>query len=488
MDLMRVAYGEDRIVGKKFPQEEHIENAQKKHENETDLQYEMRMYTFNRMSEKRDLDKALNHSKDMNPNGFWEMLYTVQGCHYRFFDLDRLDKLKEEKTKSFCKIVSQGLVQSDPQYIDKVIFMIRHPRSVAKSQEKLVRPSPLGDLSKMKIDGEQIKIHTPEMFINVTSTVSHWLLRFNTVPVHYVIYDDLLENPEKVLSGISDFLGEDGNNKDAAKQINKKLRRSYPEEVENDLWGDAEFIYKQFVKKDYKSIVDFSKRQDTATFNNNLNFFCFRSGNGVRPQFCKMCRKNEPKIIQKQRNQAESKKIKWEDEPCMYECAYIHGYKKLSVNESIDNNFWKDGIEPINIAEEVVVEQGEKTMAEDTVFRQSEIKIVLDNLDIFKYEYPDVRKRDWDNFVAKKGGCSCTKKIIDGFKRDIDKTNSIFSKLMGKEVSMYFAGPIQDPVVKEFDSIQDVEAFLKKLKNQGKQIKSATPAPNGKGGYILVVL
>lgn len=127
-------------------------------------------------------------------------------------------------------------------------------------------------------------------------------------------------------------------------------------------------------------------------------------------------------------------------------------------------------------------------MVEDIVFGRTEIQIILDNIEIFQYEFPGVRGRDWKNFISKKGGCSCTQNIIQKLKENPIKTNEIFSQLLDKKINLYFPGPIDNPIVKEFSTLSDMEVFLKTLKNQGKHIKSATPAPDGKGGYILVVI
>jgi len=492
MDLLRVAYGSDRILGKKFPQEEKLKKIQEKQSKETEDQYNARMYLFSQMSEKRNLEKQINYLKDMNPNGFWESLYTVQGCKYNFLDYDNLNSLLHEKSKSICKIVSQGLIKSDPQYIDKIIMMIRHPRAIAKSQEKLIRPSPLGDLSQITIDGKEIKIHTPEMFIHVTCLVTQWLIKFNHVPVYNVIYDDLIESPEETLRGVEEFLGEKGNFEDAIKQIDKTLKRSLPENIENSLWDEAEFIYDCFINKDYQSIIDFYERNDTATYQKSLSFTCLRSGNQVQDSLCKLCRKNDEKFIENQIKTAGRRDIDWENQPCIYECGYNLGYKSLTIQESIENNFWKENINPINIPEDsildAIIDNGERNMAENIIFNKNIIQLIIDNIDIFKYEYPNIKDKTWKLFLEKKGGCSCTKSIIKEFKSDIEKINSILSELLNQKVNLNFYGPLKNPIVKEFPSLSEMELFLKELKSKGTHIQSATPSPNGQGGYIMVIM
>jgi len=499
MDLMRVAYGKDRLLGKKFPQEEQIEQMKKQGDNESDAQYQTRMYVMSQRRDDEAVKKNLEHAKDMNPNGFWEMLYTVQGCHYRFNDLDRLDDLLKEETKSFCKIVSQGLAKSDPQYIDKVIFMIRHPRAVAKSQEKLSRPGPLGELSNATIDGEPIKIHTPEMFINVTGMVSNWFIRNPNVQVHYVIYDELLEDPSTVLNGVRKFIGEDGDFGNAIKRINKKLRRSQPEDVKNNLWADAEFVYDHFVARKYQEIADYLERPDIQININNTNYMCLRNGLRVTPAICKVCRAKKSTYIENQKKSERVHPRNWEKQPCVFECGYNIEFKPLSIEESIKNNFWKDGVDPINIpieeslvSKEVDTEKGKGEIVSKNIKKlvlgKEEIDQILENKEIFQYEFPEVSDKDWETFTKKRNCGACRKRVVGPMRKQPDKMNVIFSKLLGEEVEICYPGPIDTPIIEEFDNIVDMQKFLKSLKEQGKQIQNATPSPNGKGGYLLVVM
>lgn len=352
MDLMRVAYGEERLLGTKFPSQDRIEKAEKQRPNESDEKYRIRKYVMDRMKEESKVEKRFEETKDMNPNGFWEMLYTVQGCHYRFGDLDRLDKLLKEEKKSFCKIVSQGLANSDPKYVDKVIFMIRHPRAVAKSQERLRRPGPMGAVAQAQIDGENIKIHTPEMFIDVTGMASKWIIRNPEIPIYHVLYDELLEKPEEILDGIQEFIGEKGNISEASKQINKKLRRSMPEEVDNPLWEDAEFVYEKFLEREYEEIVKYLSKPDIVFNRMKERFTCLRSRIPVNHVICSVCRNKKSTYIDNQKKILEKYNIDWRNEPCIFECGYNYGFKQLTVEESIKHNFWEDGVDPLNIEEQ----------------------------------------------------------------------------------------------------------------------------------------
>ena len=121
------------------------------------------------------------------------------------------------------------------------------------------------------------------------------------------------------------------------------------------------------------------------------------------------------------------------------------------------------------------------------IFDQSLLKTIMDNLEIFKYEYPEVGEKNWTDF-KNKPQCKCRKAIFETLKADPEKLNRIFSKLLSESVEIFFPAPIDQPIVKEFETLVQLESFLKELKAQGKIIRSATPSPNGKGGFLLIVL
>jgi hypothetical protein len=336
MDLLRVTFGEDRILGKKFPQEEHIEEMRKQREEESDKQHAARMYMIKNMRDQEKLEESLKESKDMNPNGFWEMLYTVQGIYYRFHDADRLEKILVEEKKSICKIVSQGLMQSDPKYIDKVIYMIRHPRAVAKSQERLKRSWPLN--SEPTVNGEPQPIHTPEMYVNVTTMASRWFLKYPEVQVHYVHFDELIEDPERILNGVQEFLGE-GDFSKAINQINPKLRRSLPQDIDSPFWEDAEMVYKLFTEKNHQGVIDYMSDPSLTIHRKNKRIPCARVRNFRTEDQCLMCKTNRT-TRDNFKKEAIRKNIYWYNEPCIFECAHDFDNELKTIEESIKNNFW----------------------------------------------------------------------------------------------------------------------------------------------------
>lgn len=340
MDLMRVALGEDRILGKKFPQEEQIEEIREQGEEETDEQYAVRMYVFKKTRDEEKIMADLAESKDMNPNGFWEMLYTVQGCHYRFFDSDRLEKILTEETPSVCKIVSQGLVGTDPRYITKMIYMIRHPRAVAKSQERLKRQYPFSEDGKFIVNGEEVKIHTPEMYINVTAMASRYLNKYKDIPVLYVFFDDLITKPQETLAKVKEFLGE-GDFEKAAAQIEPKLNRSEPENIDSPFWEDAEFVYDHFINQDFEAIKEYLMEPTRMIHRKNKKWLCVRMMSPKVEDECLHCMNSET-VRRNYQKTAEGKKIDWRNEPCIFECAHIVDKPKKTIQDSIRYNHWLD--------------------------------------------------------------------------------------------------------------------------------------------------
>ena len=139
-----------------------------------------RMKQWKKNSEHRDT--RTDHSKMMNPNGFWEDgRFTVRGLSWRFNCREELDGYLTEEKPTCVKIVSQGLIQTDPRYISKMVYLIRHPRNVAKSQENLVT-----ELDQMFGDKNTLKMHTPKMYLNVTAQASRG---FEPSNVNSSVYD-----------------------------------------------------------------------------------------------------------------------------------------------------------------------------------------------------------------------------------------------------------------------------------------------------------
>jgi hypothetical protein len=126
-------------------------------------------------------------------------------------------------------------------------------------------------------------------------------------------------------------------------------------------------------------------------------------------------------------------------------------------------------------------------MVKRILFNADIEKVIRSNLDIFAYEYPDVPKKDIEEY-KKKPNCNCKRALFESFREDMQKFNSIMSKMMEEEVEVYFVRPLEEPMVKEFENIVEMESFLKDLKSRGIVIRSATPSTNGRGGWIMVIM
>jgi hypothetical protein len=282
-------------------------------------------------------------AKDLNPTGFWECPFTVRGVQFRPNREDQLKQLEAESKRNLtvCKIVSGGLAQSDPRYIDKIVFMLRHPRSVAKSQERLRRNEKYKKLNGESIDLYQDKVvHSPKMFIQTTVMAAAWLKKHPEIPVHYVLFDDLISYPEGTLLGIQQFLGE-GNFLAAASAIRSDLKRSYPEQKKSNLWGDAEYVWDKFLAKDFSALAKFSRDITRPISREGRSWPCARLQAPVVEAHCRACRHSSSfraKLIE----DAEKNRINWQEEPCGFECGNDLDSSPITLDESIENNFWRN--------------------------------------------------------------------------------------------------------------------------------------------------
>ena len=341
MLLLRKALGEDRIIGTEFPQEKRILSMLSASPNESLVEYENRKDLFE--IQQPNWRKELEESKDMNPNGFWECPFTVGGCYYTFRMADLLTKIKKDKEENkppkICKIVSQGLPPSDPDYITKIVYLIRHPRAVAKSQERLKRDHIVPEFLQENLPEGWDKEHTPQMYINVTGAACRFFLKYPDIPTTFINYDDLIEEPKETILKIEQFVGEEGSWNEATELINPKLRRSYPQDLDHKLWEDAEEVYKLFNDKDFKGVLAYLSNPSRAINKQQQSYYCLRMNRNVRNMECNQCLNND--VVKKNYIKlAESKGIKWEEYPCAFECASINS--GMSVKQSIKENHWSN--------------------------------------------------------------------------------------------------------------------------------------------------
>jgi len=366
MDIQRVAHGDDCIVGEKFPQETRAQMRKDLLEiqpREEWFNHQIRKYLIEKELLSQELSKNPEEEKykDMNPEGFWECLFTVPGIIYRPQVSHHLKEVRQGKFR-VVKVVSQGLMASDPSYIGKIIYMMRHPRAVAKSQERLTRGFNWTDEDGNVHNAfEGIVIHTPEMYIQVTVMAAQWFLANPRIPVLFVNFEDLVSDPKTEIDRMAEFVGQ-GDYKKAYDVVQPKLNRSKHEDIPNPLWEDAEFVYGQFTKaaksinagegrskanRCFKKIVDYFMDPRRAFNREKRNWKCYRAKRQASENICKQCYGN-PVVAANFRNHSEELEgfvsRHWSKEPCLFECGMDLDRKEpyLTIEESIEKNWWKD--------------------------------------------------------------------------------------------------------------------------------------------------
>lgn len=323
MDCLRTAFGDDRIIGNKFPQEERVHLGLDKHTEETDYEFAARRYVTDLTNPNAERDFTV--SRDLNPNGFWECRYSVRGITWHM-GMPEIDK-------QICKIVSQGLIASNPDYINRIIYMLRAPRQVAKSQERLKRLPFLTHEEELNSD---FKIHSPDMFINVTYQACKWIVAHPEVPVILVDFDDLIMYPDRTLGKVREFLDEGDFSKHT---IDPKLKRSYPQDIDNYLWEYADTIYEFMKNKEYGKVISYFEKNSKMIYRDKVTTFCTRLRQRMAYNECVTC-KNHCSLVNTLINRAEAKGIAWKQEPCLFDCLTNPFGEHISMDESIRNNHW----------------------------------------------------------------------------------------------------------------------------------------------------
>ena len=281
----------------------------------------------------------------MNPDGFWEDgRFSVRGLSYRVSTKKLLCQIQEAKKPFFAKIVSQGLGKTDPTYVDKVVYMLRHPRAVAKSQERLGREKYVTEDGRAFEVNDEV-IHTPEMFINVTIAAARWFVENPSIPYIIVHFDNLIEDPEEEMRRLQWFYQE-GDFVEAASIVNPKLRRSYPEKIDNSLWGEAEMAFKLFEAHRFDEVLRFFDDPKRLIHRESRNWQCVRYGGGANESQCKVC-KASSEFRASLITYADSEGIPWRERPCAFEVAFDVDHLHVSIAHSIAHNFWEEDDESI---------------------------------------------------------------------------------------------------------------------------------------------
>lgn len=304
------------------------------------IRKEAKDYIANKLKVKRHSGMPEDR-KDLNPTGFWECPFSVRGIVWE----SGLRNIFKLFTKDRCmKIVSSGLRHTEPRYVDKMIYLLRDPREVAKSQERLSREKyqdkegRIIDLGKIK----DAKIHSPEMYIQSNLTAAQWFLDNPDVPKIIVRYEDLILRADDTLQKIGDFIGKDMSA--AKKHINPDLYRSKTtEEIPHPQFEDAYEIYNLFLENKYQEVLDVVRRKESENRKANEHWICTRLKLKTCEAHCLACRENQ-KFQDSLRKYAAFRNINWRNEPCMFECGITDTFpgEPITIEESIANNFWLD--------------------------------------------------------------------------------------------------------------------------------------------------
>lgn len=163
-------------------------------------------------------------ARERNRNGFWEIptLSVYEGLTNYYKDIG----IEGDVIKVFAGV----LAKSEPKLINKVIVMLREPRTMLSSMV-------------------QCREFVPEQITPFTEMLAHHLramkafLEGNEKEFLVVRYEKLLEKPEKTMKAVCGFIGR-GDYKYGARVIDKKLNRSAPLEA-GDI-SQLEKIYESF--------------------------------------------------------------------------------------------------------------------------------------------------------------------------------------------------------------------------------------------------
>ena len=146
-------------------------------------------------------DKPMTESHEVNNPGFWEVSEVItRGLNDNYYD------------GIVIKVNALGLVKSDPQFINRAIFMDRDPEAVAKSWCK-VRHSDVRNVDKAL------------PIIKARRTAALAWLRDNRIPTYRIQYEDLLRKPIVIMKRVNSYLGR-GDYRWGAKYVKPKYDHS----------------------------------------------------------------------------------------------------------------------------------------------------------------------------------------------------------------------------------------------------------------------
>lgn len=200
--------------------------------------YPISMKVRNGMSIDAGIDIPIVQESAMrNPTGFWEVGNITRNA---------LTDASVTGYDGLCvKVVLDALFRSDPCIIDKVVMMVRHPRHVVDSYIKVEPKYNTAD------DVVGIIMSLIENFI----TVMKWM-RNKNVMFKLVIFEEMLEDPVKILSDICDWVGR-GEGKYATEIIKKRHVTAHGVEGSWKIMDEAEKIYQMCVDRHISGLLNY---------------------------------------------------------------------------------------------------------------------------------------------------------------------------------------------------------------------------------------
>jgi hypothetical protein len=342
MNIMQDILGKDKMIGHKFPMIVQGRAAAEKATDEDKKAFLEYLYSV------KDLEKS-NKIKELNPNGFWEDgRFSVTGLAYKESTRGLVSDILKSADTKFCKIVSSGLNNTDPTLVDKIIYVIRDPHEVAKSQEKLRREGTFINSEGKRINlFEDMTINTPMMFIQSVISWAKFVLDNTTIPILYVQHQRLMTEPKEEVNKIIKFVGKRViPNKRKAKKahniVDTSLYRSKVlEDKPSGLWEEAYVMYSFLVANTPKMALKYISNPKLQFNRATSRWICSRVRLPMIHAHCIGCKSNK-EFREQLKTEGERNNADWKNEPCAYEVAYDLDNPHISIKESIKNNFWKE--------------------------------------------------------------------------------------------------------------------------------------------------
>jgi hypothetical protein len=174
--------------------------------------------------------------KDANPAGFWESELR-RGIYYKTNPDPKTGAylFPKDTQQHAVKVFVPGLIRTDRAFINKVVATVRPWRQYLRSLGRLYEMEREAKRAKRKNDTEAL----PDP-VYMSPVIEWWIENFSLVsdivtrryPFYMVAYESVLEDPDKTLRGVFDWLG-DGDVEAAIRHVEPALQ------TQNDVADDS---------------------------------------------------------------------------------------------------------------------------------------------------------------------------------------------------------------------------------------------------------